>query len=91
MKKENEVEMYVLHILQNNSIHKVMSKEVALIIKKYDAAATPTPNPNAFIATLLFSTPEERNKCGRELEQAGIGVAYDTSVAYVDKKYLNVQ
>lgn len=88
MKKENEVEMFILHILQNNPLHRVMSKEVANIIKKYNAAFTPISNPQVFMATLLFYDPEDRKNCGRELEQAGISVAYDVQVAYVDKKYL---
>ena len=87
MKKENEVEMYVLHITQNNDMKKLMNKEMADYLKREKIAITPPPSPK-FLITLLFSTVEQRKECADHLKNEGIEVAFDLNVAYVDKKYL---
>lgn len=88
MKKENEVEMYALHLLQKNDLKKVMSDKTKKVLKKYDLAVTPSPNPQMFLTTILFHSPEERKKCGTELEELGIAIAYEVAPAYVDRKYV---
>ena len=83
------VKCYALHILQDNDLSKIMNQDTVKILKKYRSCQTPSPNIIAFLMTILFLTPVERNNCYKDLTKIGIKCAIETSVAIVDAQYLN--
>lgn len=83
-----EIKCYALHILQDNDLSKIMNEDTAKIIKKYRSCQTPPPNIMAFMITILFLTPVERNNCYKELTRIGIKCAIEASVAIIDAQYL---
>lgn len=87
-KRKNEIEIYVLHILMENPLFKVMNQKVANVIKKYGAAIIPMENfPVLYLQSLAFAFSDQRNDCGKELEKLGVLVAYELTPTYTKKEY----
>ena len=87
--RENEIQVYALHLLQENNINDVMTYKFQSIMEKNNLLGiTPPQNAMADINILLFATPEDRNNCYKDLEEMGIKTAIEILATYVDKKYI---
>lgn len=87
--RPNEIQVYALHLLQDNKLEDVMTYKCQTILKKNNILGiTPPLNVNMDLQILLFATPEDRNNCYKELEEMGIKTAVEIMATYVDKKYI---
>ena len=87
--RPNEIQVYALHLLQDNKLEDVMTYKCQTILNKnHILGITPPQNPMMDIQILLFKTPEDRNNCYKDLEEMGIKTAVELLAVYVDKKYL---
>lgn len=87
--RPNEIQVYALHLLQDNKLEDVMTYKCETILKKNNILGiTPPLNVDMDLQILLFRTPEDRNNCYKELEEMGIKTAVEIMATYVDKKYI---
>ena len=87
--RPNEIQVYALHLLQDNKLEDCMTYKFKTIMEKNNLLGiTPPQNVMMDIQILLFKTPEDRNNCYKDLEEMGIKTAVEILTTYVDKKYL---
>lgn len=86
--RPNEIQVYALHLLQDNKIEDVMTYKCNEILKKNNLLGVNSGNPSMDLQIFLFKTPEDRNNCYKDLEEMGIKTAIELTATYVDKKYL---
>lgn len=86
-----EVEVYVLHITQNNSLSAICNEQFLAIMNKHEAyflAPEANPNPIAYLGTYLFRTEAQRRAFARDCKKMRIDFVYEPRMAYADEMYL---
>lgn len=86
--KPNEIQVYALHLLQDNKLEDCMTEKAKRIFEKNNLLGITAGDPMVDLQILLFYTPEDRNQCYKDLEEMGIKTAIEIMTCYVDKKYL---
>ena len=86
--RPNEIQVYALHLLQENKLEDCMTYKFKTIIEKNNILGITAGDPMVDLQILLFRTPEDRNNCYKELEEMGIKTAIEVVATYVDKKYI---
>lgn len=86
--KPNEIQVYALHLLQDNKLEDCMTEKAKRIFEKNNLLGVTPGNPMVDLQILLFYTPEDRNQCYKDLEEMGIKTAVEVVATYIDKKYL---